>query len=85
MVDGEQRTVPRALAEFLAAATHEDLVELSSQIRDMIDNLKSGSCPSCGAPSYIYRNDDKHFEYKADCPVARFRPMVRKFLPQSRR
>lgn len=85
MTDGEAQQVPQSLEKFLAAATQEDFVELSSQIRNLIDNVGRGQCPSCGAPGYVYRNDEKHFAFTPGCPVARFRPMVRRLLPQSRR
>jgi len=82
---GEANELPKPLQKLIDQTTQEDFNELASEIRGVIDRMTRLVCPSCGAPDSIYRDDDAHFQFKPTCPVARFRPLVRKFLPQSGR
>lgn len=70
------------LKKLLETATHEELAETADQIRRLLDNMKEGKCPSCGAIPITYKNDSAHLEESPDCPVARFRPLVRAMLPR---
>lgn len=84
-MSGEARKVSEPLQKFIDQTTQEDFNELASELRGVLDRMRKGMCPQCGAPDNIYRNDEAHFKHDPTCAVARFRPLVRKFLPQSRR